>query len=157
MFLIGQMSALVKNFNIQIFSDTINVIKVKVCMMVLHIELYLFITLSVTLTYFKVTAMSNNFNLKFYFHIQLSWNSVGLWSTSSRLWICHYSLLSHIFKGDNCHVSWFDKNFIVGAFTDTVRARFFKLCVIITLFGVYQFIQVWWPWPCFKVTSVSES
>ena len=53
MFLIGQMSVLVKNFDIQIFSDTINIIKVKVCMMVLHIELYLLITLSVTLTLFQ--------------------------------------------------------------------------------------------------------
>ena len=31
-------------------------------------------------------------------------------------------------------------NFIAGFFTDTVQARFFNLCMIITLFGVYQFI-----------------
>ena len=49
MFLIGQMSGLVENFNIGIFSDTINVIYVKFLHEVLHIELYLFITLSVTL------------------------------------------------------------------------------------------------------------
>ena len=37
-----------KNFNIAIFSDTINVINVKLCMMVLLIVPYLFIPLSVT-------------------------------------------------------------------------------------------------------------
>ena len=36
-----------KNFNAVIFSDTINVINVKLCMMVLLSELYLFISLSV--------------------------------------------------------------------------------------------------------------
>ena len=45
MFLAGQVSGLVENLNIWIFSDTINVINVKLCMMVLHIDLYLFITL----------------------------------------------------------------------------------------------------------------
>ena len=46
MFLVSQVSGLVEKFNIGIFSDTINVINVKLCMMVLHIELYLFSTLS---------------------------------------------------------------------------------------------------------------
>ena len=41
MFLVGQMSWHVKNFNIGIFSDTINVINVKLCMMILLMELYL--------------------------------------------------------------------------------------------------------------------
>ena len=42
MFLVGQVSGLVENFNIGIFSDTINGINVKLCMMVLNIELHLF-------------------------------------------------------------------------------------------------------------------
>ena len=50
MFFIGQVFGLVENFNIGTYSDTINVINVKLCMMVLLIELYLFISLSVTLT-----------------------------------------------------------------------------------------------------------
>ena len=41
-----------KNFNIVILLDTINVINVKLCMMVL-IEFYLFIPLTVTLTIFQ--------------------------------------------------------------------------------------------------------
>ena len=50
MFLIGQVSGLVRNFNIGIYSDTINVINVKLCMMSLLIELYMFITSSETMT-----------------------------------------------------------------------------------------------------------
>ena len=44
------MFGLVENFNIGIYSNTINVIVVKLCMLVLLIELYLFIPLSVTVT-----------------------------------------------------------------------------------------------------------
>ena len=51
--LVSQVSRFVKNFNIGIFSDTVNVMNVKLYMMVLHIELYLFITLSVTLMLFQ--------------------------------------------------------------------------------------------------------
>ena len=40
-------SGRVKNINAAIFSDTVNVINVKHCIMVLRIELYLFTPLSV--------------------------------------------------------------------------------------------------------------
>ena len=46
MFLIGHVSGLVENFNIGIFSDTINVINVKPCTKILLIELHLFMPLS---------------------------------------------------------------------------------------------------------------
>ena len=49
-FFIGQMSGHVKNFYIGMYSDTINV---KFCMVVLLIEFYLFILLSVILTIFQ--------------------------------------------------------------------------------------------------------
>ena len=39
MFLVGQVSGLVENFNTGIFSDIIKVTNVKLCMMVLLIEL----------------------------------------------------------------------------------------------------------------------
>ena len=42
MFSVGQVPWLVENFNIYIFSDTINVINVEVSVMVLLIKLYLF-------------------------------------------------------------------------------------------------------------------
>ena len=38
-----------KNLNVAIFSDTINVVNVKLCMMVILIEIYLFILHLVTL------------------------------------------------------------------------------------------------------------
>ena len=52
MFFVGQVSGLVKNFNFEIYSDTIILINVKLCITVLLIEPYLFILLSVTLTIF---------------------------------------------------------------------------------------------------------
>ena len=52
MFLVGQVSGLFENFNIGIFSDIINVINVKLYIMVLFTELYLFMPPSVTLTIF---------------------------------------------------------------------------------------------------------
>ena len=45
MFLVGQVSRPVENFSIGIYSDAIDVINVKLCMMVLLIELYLFVPL----------------------------------------------------------------------------------------------------------------
>ena len=47
MFLVGQESGLVENFSIWIYSGTIDVINVKLCMMVLLTELSLFTPLSV--------------------------------------------------------------------------------------------------------------
>ena len=41
MFLLSQVSGLVIRFNIGFYSDTVSVISIKLCMMVLFIELYL--------------------------------------------------------------------------------------------------------------------
>ena len=51
MFFFSQISGLVENF--WIYSDAINEINVKVCLMVLLSELYLFIPLSVIFTIFQ--------------------------------------------------------------------------------------------------------
>ena len=53
MILVSQISRRVENFNIGIFSDIMNVINIKLCMMVLLIELYLFIPLSAALIIFQ--------------------------------------------------------------------------------------------------------
>ena len=45
----GQLSVCGKNFNVAIFLDTISKINGKLCMIVVLIELYPFVTLSVTL------------------------------------------------------------------------------------------------------------
>ena len=69
MFFMGQVPGLVKNFNIEIYSDTINVINVKFCMMVLLIEPFLFIPLSVTLTVFQGHSKVKQFQLNFFLFI----------------------------------------------------------------------------------------
>ena len=69
----GRMSACGNNFNVAIFSDTINTINVKLCMMVVLTELYPFIPLSVVLIVFQGHSnVSNSFNLKSYVLIRLS-------------------------------------------------------------------------------------
>ena len=45
MFFVSQLSGLVENFNIGMYSDTINVMNVKLCIMVLLTELYPFMAL----------------------------------------------------------------------------------------------------------------
>ena len=86
MFFVGRVSGLVENFNNGIFSDTLNVINVKLCTMVLFIEFYLFIPLSVTLTIFQGHRYVS-LHWKFYVVIWLSSKFIGLLSTS---WKCHF-------------------------------------------------------------------
>ena len=64
--LAGQVSTCGINFNVVIFLDTINVINVKLCIMVVLIELYSFIPVSVTSIVFQsrssvLTDLSENF------------------------------------------------------------------------------------------------
>ena len=59
-----QVSGIVENFNIGIYSDTVNIINVKPCMVVLLIERYLFISLSVNLTIFQGHSNIKQFSLK---------------------------------------------------------------------------------------------
>ena len=59
--MVGHVSGLVENLNIGIFSDTINMINVKLCMMVLLIEFTLVIPLSVTLTTFQGHSIVKHF------------------------------------------------------------------------------------------------
>ena len=61
MFIVSQVSGLVENFEIGIFSDSINAINVKLCMVVLLIELYLFTPFQWPWLYLKVIAVSNSF------------------------------------------------------------------------------------------------
>ena len=139
--LVWQGSGLVENFYTGTFSDTINV---------MSNFAWWHYTPSFTCSlhsqwpwhYFEVTAVSNGFNWTFYVLTWLRWNFVGLLSTSSRSWIYHYFLLSHIFKGDDWCVSWFDKSFTIVHFADTVQVRFLKLCIIITLLGIQRSYQV---------------
>ena len=61
MFFVGQVSELAETFHIGVYSDTIDVINVTLCWMVLLIELYLFMPLSVILTTFQVHSNVEDF------------------------------------------------------------------------------------------------
>ena len=133
----GCVSSCGKNFNVAIFLDTINMVNVKLGRMVVLIEHYPSISLSVNLViYFKVTAVSNNFNWKFYVLIWLSWNFVWLLTVLIRLWIYHYFFV--LFFGCTCSREINDifprleKNFNIGFFSDTIQARLYKFCLILT-------------------------
>ena len=126
--LAGQVSSRGKNFNNAIFSDTIYVINVKLCMMVLFIKLYLCIPLSVTFTIFQGHSSVNQFPLKFlcsyliklkfdrivlyakkimnvpcFWYIQF-WNLAGLLCMPSRSWKYYAFWFLHAFKGNIVHI-----------------------------------------------------
>ena len=102
------------------------------------------------LEYISRSQVSNSFDWKFYVLIRLSLNFLQLLVMSSRSWIYQYFLFLHMCKEENGHISLFEQNFNVPFFSDTIKARSFKLCLIITLLGVYIFIVL------FKVAGVSE-
>ena len=60
----GRASVCGKKINIAIFLDTINMMNVKLCTMVVLIELYLFIPLLVTLIVFQGHSNVKQFSLK---------------------------------------------------------------------------------------------
>ena len=74
MFFISKVSRLVENIDGGIYLDTINVINIKLSMMTLHIELYLFIPFSVTLAIFQSHINVGQFKLKIYVLIKLGRN-----------------------------------------------------------------------------------
>ena len=142
----GRVSVCGKNFNVEIFSDTMNMINVIFCVMRVLIELYPFIPISVTLIVFQDHS-SVSFNWKFYVLNWLSWNFVPLLITSSRSWIYHYFylfisqfLFIHLFCTCSREItdifSCLNKEFKIGFFSDTIESRSFKLCMIITVLAV---------------------
>ena len=62
--LAGQVSVYGKHFNVEIFSDTMNMINNKLCTMVVLIKLLPFMPLSVTLTVFQGHSFVKQFYLK---------------------------------------------------------------------------------------------
>ena len=72
MFFVGQVSGLVENLNIEIYSDTINVVNVRLYMMVIQIGLYLFIPLSVFLIIFQSHSDVKQFKLKMFSAYQIN-------------------------------------------------------------------------------------
>ena len=78
--MVSHVSWLVKNFNTGIFSDAINVISVKVCMMALLIELCRPVPLSVTVTIFQGLSSVKHFQLQ---------NVIFLSNKVETLWDCY--------------------------------------------------------------------
>ena len=75
--------------------------------------------------------MSISFKWKFDDLIQVSCNFAQLLVTSNRSWLYHYFWFSHMFKGDDWHISSFEKK------KKTFKVKSFKLCMIITFLRVY--------------------
>ena len=150
------MSVCSKSINVVIFSDKINVISDKRYMLVvLLIELYLFTRYNFQWLwlYLKDSFLS----VKFKFIAYLVKTMYGSWFHQvDRLYPTIFDF--HTFKGDNWYISSFDKNVVVlfFSFSDTVKLRSFKLCMIVTLLRVYSFIVGLMTLTCFKVTGVSE-
>ena len=111
-----------------------------ICMTVLLTELCPFIPLQLPSLYFKVIALLNSFNWNCYVVIRLNWNIfLGFLSPSSRSWIYLFLLKFRMRSKeitDLCS-NWKKK---VGLFSDTIKARSFKLSLNVKLLGVCIFI-----------------
>ena len=113
-----------KTFNLAVLFDAIGVMNVKLCTMVLIISLHLFIPLSATLTRFQDHSSFEQFQQGI-----LCYYSIN-----------HFSNLHiYIYKGNNWHVSWFDTNFNISFFLDTISVRSLseisQTLLMVTLFG----------------------
>ena len=109
-------------------------------LLVLHFELCLFITLSVTLTLFQGLGGVKHFKLKMLCSYSIKLKLYRIVKYIRQVMDVLLLLTFAFIQGDNWRVLWFDRNFIVSFFKDTVQARFFKLYIIKTLPGLYQFI-----------------
>ena len=100
------------------------------------------------------TVLTENWK---YVLIHFSTIFVGLLGTLSRSWIYCYFKLSHIFRGGNWHVSWFDKKKNVSlALSQTLfKQGSPNFALLQPCLGRTNSYQVWRP--CFNVTGVSES
>ena len=99
----------------------LNVINVKLCMMVLHIELYLFVTLSVTLRLLQGHSSVKQFQLKISCSYSIKLKLCRIVKLVKLIMnIQYYFSLLHLFKKDYWCDFRFDKNFNIGFLIDTV-------------------------------------
>ena len=126
MFLFGQLPGLVENFNIGNFSDTINVTNVKLCMMLLHIELYLSITLSVSLTILQGHISVRRFSLKILCSYVIKWKLCRdclVHQASDEYTTILFLVIKQIYSRET--IDMFPENFTVGFFSRTL----FEQCI----------------------------
>ena len=120
----GCLSVQVSQNSSAIFLDGTNIINVKLCMMVLVIKVYLFTPLFFNdIRYIWGQSSVIKIYWKLYVIVRLSWMFEWLLTVSTRIFICRCLWLSYPFKGNNWHVSWFDKNFNIAAFSWTLFER----------------------------------
>ena len=139
-----------KNFNIVIFSDTINVINVKFCMMVLHTDLYLFILLSVTLTIFQGHIKVKQFQLTISCGhknpIKLNLCRIVKYVIVDHAYIYYFFFQIHSYTGKGMNLiphlkKTNNNNNKMSAFSiDIIKGRPLKLGMVITFLWVHQFI-----------------
>ena len=115
----GWVSVYGKNSNVAIFLDSMNMIIVTLCTMIV----------------LKVTAVPNSSDWKCFVHIRLCWNCVRLFIMSSRSWTYHYFFRTC--SGEMIDVFPRLKKKKGCLFSDSFKTTSFKLCMVITLFGVY--------------------
>ena len=130
MFFIIQVSVLIKSFNIGIYSDAINGINVKLCLMVLVIGPYQSIPLSMTLTIFQGHS-NGNFNWKSCVLIQYR----IVKSIMDVPQFFHFCTCMYLCKGDNWCVCDLTQTLIL-AFWWTLFKGGLSNCMIITLLRV---------------------
>ena len=126
----GCLSVQVSQNSSAIFFDTMHIINVKLCMMVLVIKVYLFIQFFFfnffffnDIGYILRSRQCHKVFSENYFIVRLSWTFEWLLTMSTRIFVCRCLWLSYPFKGNNWHVSWFDKNFNIAAFSWTLFER----------------------------------
>ena len=109
-----------QNFNVVIFLDTIKMINVKLCMMLVHFKLYLRIPLSVTLIVSQSHSNTKQFNWKFCVLIRLSRHFVRLLIRSSRSWIYQHFFLFYFFWGGRVQGS----HWLISSFENKLTLSF---------------------------------
>ena len=120
-------------------------------------KLYLFITLSVTMTLFQ-SHKSVSFTETFYVLIRLSRHFVGLFSSSKRSWICHYFIyiFFHFFYFRIYSREIIDMfpnltNTVWLAFSQALFKRYFSnFALLLPCLGSTNSYQLRWPWPCLR-------
>ena len=103
-FLVGQVSGLVENFNTGIPSDTINVIKSNFVCRYYTLSIICSIHIQWPWHYFRVTAVSTSFYWKFNVLIRLSWKFVWLLSTSHLIMLKLHDCWEHLAGHENATI-----------------------------------------------------
>ena len=142
----GRLSVCSKNFHVEIFPNTINRINVKLLNIVVTLtELYPFVPLLVTVIVFHGHSGVKHFWLKISYFYQVKLKLLyDYWlhqvdyehTTTFDFRTCSRKIIDILPRFQKKKKSFIS----FGFFSDTIEARAFKLCMTITLLGVYNVI-----------------